>query len=292
MAETSLSVVIPIYNEKDALSRLQERLEGVLEAADFPIEIILVNDGSTDGSKEVLDGVQAENLRVIHHPQNRGYGASLKTGVMAATHDWIAITDADETYPDDRIPELFTRAHEEDFDMVVGARTGANVKVPLLRRPPKWILRRLASSLSGFTVPDLNSGLRVMRKEMVLDYLHVLPDGFSFTSTITLAALSSSRRVDYVPIDYFERSGSSKIRPIYDTLNFLQLIIRTVLWFNPLRVFLTTSALLLLLSFAVLFGSWAAFGKPMDVTFAVLFMTAVIVLAIGMLADLIDKRMR
>ncbi len=290
--EAGLSIVIPVYDEVASAPRLADRVEGILAGIEGPAECILVDDGSTDGTSDHLDAVDSEQVRVVRHATNRGYGASLKTGISRARYAWVAITDADETYPDHLLADLFRQALDEQHDMVVGARTGANVSVPVIRRPPKWVLRKLAASLSGHPIPDLNSGLRVMRKSMVESYFPILPMGFSFTSTITLAALSAGHRVEYVPIDYDKRSGRSKIRPIYDTLNFLQLVIRTVLWFNPLRVFVPLSFALFCLSFAVLFGSLAWMERPMDVTFGVIFMTGVMVLTMGMLADLIDKRMR
>jgi glycosyltransferase involved in cell wall biosynthesis len=238
LALHGLTLVVPIYNEKDSVERLSERLEKVCGGMTDPHEILLVDDGSNDGTSEVLQAMDLPNVRVLTHTINRGYGSALKTGVRAAQYPWIAITDADETYPDERIPELYQLACDQSIEMVVGARVGADAKIPLIRRFPKFVLGVLANWLSGFKIPDINSGLRIMRKEVVKRYLRILPDGFSFTTTITLAMLSAGNRVEYVPISYANRSGSSKIRPIYDTLNFLQLICRAVLWYNPLRVFI------------------------------------------------------
>jgi glycosyltransferase involved in cell wall biosynthesis len=288
--DDGVSVVIPVFNEKEAVSRLAARLEEVRSRAACPIEFILVNDGSDDGTGQLLREMALTGKRLLEHPRNRGYGASLKTGVRAARYAWIAITDADETYPDHRIPELCERARAGDLDMVVGARMGPGARLPLLRRPPKWFLTKLAGRLSRSSIPDLNSGLRVMRRSSLLPYLRILPDGFSFTATITLVMLSNGARVEYAPIEYRRRSGRSKVRPIYDTLNFVQLICRTVLWFNPLRVFLPLSLLLMVGAVGVLLTTWAIFGRPWDVTFGVLILTGVLVLAIGLLADLIDKR--
>ena len=291
MSLPALTLVIPVYNEHASSQRLVARIEKVRDQIADPLECILVNDGSDDGTAEELDAIAVEWVRVLHHEENRGYGAALKTGIQAARSPWVAITDADESYPDERIAELFDIARSRDVDMVVGARTGHEVQIPMLRRGPKWVLNKIANWLSGRTIPDINSGFRVMRKEMVDRFIHILPDGFSFTTTVTLAALSSGYRVEYEPIDYFDRTGHSKIRPIYDTLNFLQLVCRTVLWFSPLRIFVPLSLLMFLSAFAVLFGSWLLLGRPMDVTFGVLMMTGVMVMAVGMLADMIAKRM-
>jgi len=151
---------------------------------------------------------------------------------------------------------------------------------------------KLANYLSEMKIPDLNSGLRIMKKDILEEFIHLLPDGFSFTSTITLAMLTNGYSTKYEKIDYLGRVGKSKIRPIRDTLNFVQLIVRTTMYFNPLKVFIPLSMLLVIFAFIVLFVSHYLFGEAFDVSFGVLMMTAVMVSAIGMLADLINKRIR
>jgi len=284
-----ISIVIPVFNEEMGIrSTIKELLE-ILDKSSHKYEIIVVDDGS---NKKVEDlGISGmDTIKIIRHKRNQGYGAALKTGISNARNECIVITDADGTYPNERIPELVEMFEKGNFDMVVGARVGKNVKIPLIRRPAKWFITKLASYLTGTKIPDLNSGLRVMKKEVVKKYINILPDGFSFTSTITLAMLTNGHSVKYIPIDYFKREGKSKIKPIQDTLNFIQLIIRTVLYFNPLKVFVPLSLFLVIFAFMVLIGSWLFLGKAMDVTFGVILMTAVMVMVIGMLADLIDKR--
>jgi glycosyltransferase involved in cell wall biosynthesis len=279
------SVIIPAYNEAGAI--IQTISEIRRHGQDF--EIIVVDDGSEDNTLELA---QSTGVKVLRHSQNRGYGASLKKGIQEAIYNTIVITDADGTYPNQRIPELVDTFHNDQHDMVVGARTSDHVKIPLIRRPAKWVLTRMANYLVNKEIPDLNSGFRVMRKDLIEKYINMLCDGFSFTSTITLCMLTNNYNVKYVPIDYYERSGRSKIRPIVDTLNFVQLIIRTAMYFEPLRIFVPLSFFIFLLSVAVLTGSHFYLGKAMDVTFGVLFMGAIIILSIGMLADLIDKRLK
>ena len=178
--------------------------------------------------------------------------------------------------------------------MAVGARIGANVHIPLVRRPAKWALRRLASYLAGIRIPDLNSGLRAFRRELVLKYLGILPDGFSFTTTITLASLTNRHRVEYVTIDYAPRSGRSKIKPIRDTLGFTALILRTVLYFNPLKVFFPVFGMLLLLLGGSLYVDIAMTegGPNLSDKTVIVFLAAVQVLTLGLVADLIDKKSR
>jgi len=203
-----------------------------MESSGFEYEIIVVDDGSQDRTAELA---RAEGATVLVMPENRGYGASLKTGIGHSRFETIVITDADGTYPAHYIPVLIAQLGQ--YDMVVGARTGQHVEIPLTRRPAKWLLRVLAGYLAGRHIPDLNSGLRVMKKDLVRRFSHLLPSGFSFTTTITLAALCSSSLVKYSPIDYKARIGKSKIRPVH-AFDFALLIIRTIVYFNPLKIFL------------------------------------------------------
>lgn len=210
-----VSVVVPAYNESGAIVRCIEHLRATLDPVDFAAEIVVVDDGSTDGTSDQLAAI--EGIRVLRHDRNRGYGAALKTGIRAARGEIIVITDADGTYPVDRIPELV--AAMEECDMVVGARTGQKVRIPLVRRPAKWFITTLASYLSEAEIPDLNSGLRAFRRHDALRLFGILPDGFSFTTTITLSMMCSGMMVRFIPIDYHERTGRSKIRPLRDTWN-------------------------------------------------------------------------
>ena len=285
-----ISIVIPVFNEQECLNKTIRQMEELLESSDFDFDIIIVNDGSTDSGNEILGSINNPSIRIFHHDINRGYGAALKTGIAKASAPYVCITDADGTYPNPELKKLVNYI-KDDYSMIVGARTGDVVQIPLLRKLPKWMLNKLANYLTGVKIPDINSGLRIMKKEDVEHFIKILPDGFSFTTTITLAMLTNNMPVFFVPIDYYHRKGKSKIRPFYDTLNFLQLIIRTSLYFNPLKVFIPLSQMLVVLAFLVLLLSWLFLERAMDVTFGIIMMTAVVVLTIGMLADLIDKRL-
>ena len=285
-----ISIVIPVYNEQEGLNNTIRQMEELLESTDFDFDIIIVNDGSTDGSNKILEGINNPLIKIIHHDINRGYGAALKTGMAKASASYVCITDADGTYPNLELKKLANYI-KDGYSMIVGARTGDVVQIPLLRRLPKWMLNKLANHLTGMKIPDLNSGLRIMKKEDVEKFIKILPDGFSFTTTITLAMLTNNMPVCFLPINYYHRKGNSKIRPFYDTLNFLQLIIRTSMYFNPLKVFIPISGMLVILAFLVLLLSWLFLERAMDVTFGIIMMTAIVVVTIGMLADLIDKRL-
>ncbi len=285
-ADLPVSIIIPAYNEGDGIAEVVERVSRVMD--DRPKEtweLLVVDDGSADATAE---RAEAAGARVIRHPVNRGYGASLKTGIRRAQHAHVAILDADCTYPPEALPELLREAPERD--MVVGARTKGKVHIPLVRRPAKAFLRWLASYLSGYRIPDLNSGFRVMRRKVVKRYLGLLPNGFSFTTTITLAMLVSGFAVKYVDIEYHKRTGRSHIRPIRDTLGFFALILRTVMYFNPLRIFIPAALLFMSAGLAVFLLTWAYLERPLDTTSLLLIVTGVQLGAVGMIADLIARR--
>jgi len=237
VARPELTVVVPAFNEEQGLAAGIDALRAALAELAIDGELLVVDDGSDDATFEIA---RQKGCTVLRHARNRGYGAALKTGIERARAPWVAIIDADGTYPAEALAQLWTR--REDADMVVAARTGDRVAIPLARRPAKWFLNRLSSFLVGRRIPDLNSGLRLMRRADVRRFAHILPDGFSFTSTITLALLSTGRDVAYVPISYHGRIGRSKIRPIH-AYDFLLLVLRTAVLFNPLKVFLPLGAL-------------------------------------------------
>ncbi len=278
---TGVTVVVPAYNEEGAIAAQIENLRAVMNACGRPWELIVVDDGSTDGT-----AAQAgqPGVRLIRQGRNRGYGAALKAGIHAAQHEWIVITDADGTYPCEAIPALLERAGE--FDMVVGARVGENVAIPWVRRPAKWVLGRLASYLAEQEIPDLNSGLRVMKKSLVQKFEHLLPSGFSFTTTITLALLCSDCTVHYHPIEYLQRVGRSKIRPSH-AYQFLLLILRTMVYFNPLRVFLPLGALFFVAGMAKFAYDITLMNLSESAVMGVL--TGVIIWCVGLLADQISR---
>lgn len=286
------TIVIPCFNEKGSIARTVEEILGRLEAEEIEnVEVIVVNDGSSDGTAELLDLMLNHHagrpLRVIHHRRNLGYGAALKSGIMRSHADLICITDADGTYPNDRIPEFLHRATEHD--MVVGARIGEDVTYSKLRSIPKLILVPWVSFLCGGTVPDMNSGLRVFRRDVALRFLSLLPDGFSFTTTITICMMRNRYDVAFVPISYSPRVGKSHIKPIRDTLRFIQLIGRTGMYFAPVR--LLAPLILLLVLLFVLSAAYDVFvlGNLTDKTI-VLAVSGLNVFIFAMLADMIDKR--
>ncbi|MCH7870573.1 MAG: glycosyltransferase family 2 protein [Planctomycetes bacterium] len=274
------SVVIPAYNEEAAVGEVVTQIKAAFLKAGMDCEIIVVDDNSTDRTADVA---AAASAIVLRHETNRGYGAALKTGIRSAQHELVCIIDADGTYPPERLPEFVGLC--DSHDMVVGARTTQTSHVPLLRRPAKWFLTLLANYMTGIKIPDLNSGMRVMRRSFVREYFDILPDRFSFTTTITLAGLSDGYRLKFVPIDYQRRIGQSKIKPI-DALNFLILIVRTMTYFRPLRLFLPVSLALFAGAAVKLSIDIIKFDNIED-TSVMLFLAGLQTLFVGMLADMI-----
>ncbi len=285
MEKYLFSVVIPVYNEENHLGKFLEDLSYFLNNLPVDFEVIVVDDGSTDKSFEIASDVP--NVKVLRHAVNSGYGSAIKTGILAAQSDKILIIDADGTYPIEKISELIEQSGQ--YDMVVGARTGEKVHQSPIKKFAKWPINQLANYLVDFRIPDLNSGLRIFRKDLALKYFRLLPNGFSFTTNITLALLSDGYRVKYIPIDYHKRMGKSKVHPIRDAVNYFVLVVRMILFYNPLKFFIPLSVLFLLAAMASFFYDiW--FLDNLTEKSVIFFVGFVQVFILGLLADLINKR--
>lgn len=280
----SVSIIIPAYNEELAVRETVTELLKLFEVTDITAEIIVVDDGSSD---KTAREAKAGGARVIQHRSNRGYGASLKTGIIAASYDIIAITDADGTYPAKYLPEMLSEL--EHADMIVGSRTGAAVHIPLSRMPAKWFLRVIANYVANTKIPDLNSGLRVFRRDVAVQYFAILSDQFSFTTTITLALLCDKYAVTYIPIDYRKRQGKSKIVP-WDAGSFAILIFRVAMLFRPLRVFIPLA--IFCIAYGVIKAAVDMARDPNISASAILaFVSALTMVLTGMLGDAVATRL-
>jgi glycosyltransferase involved in cell wall biosynthesis len=275
--DRAVTVVIPAYNEGSHVAAQVRAVQETMAQTDWPYEIIVVDDGSKDETAREADSTGA---RVLRRTKNRGYGAALKLGISRAKYPWILITDADGTYPVEFIPALLALA--EHNEMIVGARIGDSVQIPLMRRPAKWFLTKLSSYLAGQRLPDINSGLRLMRRSLVQRYEALLPDGFSFTTTITLSAACNGHSVEYVPINYHARLGESKIRPRH-AYDFTLLILRTILLFNPLKVFIPAGAILFITALAKFTYDTAVRGLSESLLLTLI--GPLVIWAVGLLAD-------
>jgi len=277
-----VSIVIPCYNEEEAIGKVIDDIRAAMEADPHTYEILVVDDRSADRTVEVARG---KGIAVIRRPINGGSGATRKTGILEARGEIIVMLDGDGTYNAPDIPALLKEMPE--FDQVNGARTSEEGTLKFLRVPAKWFIRRLAIYLSGTHIPDLNTGLKAFKRDIMLKYLWVIPDGFSCVTTMTLAFLCNGYAVKWVPTTYHKRIGKSKFHPIKDTSKYFFTVIRMIMYFNPLKVFLPAGFALILLG--MIRGLWDALARAKgleqgDIMMIVVgFMTCVM----GLLADLI-----
>lgn len=232
MTDIDVSIILPVYNEATHLEEEVRRIEKAMDASDYTYEIIIVDDGSTDGSGDLAETLGVQTIRFN---TNRGSGSARKYGTMAAKGKVVVWTDVDMTYPNDRIPELVDEI--AGYDQVVGARTSEQGTVKLLRMPAKWFIRKLASYLTRTKIPDLNSGFRAFRRDVADQFLYLLPRGFSCVTTITMAFLTNGYSVKYIPIEYAKRAGRSKFHWLADTRRYLMQVVRMVLMHEPIRFF-------------------------------------------------------
>jgi glycosyltransferase involved in cell wall biosynthesis len=238
--EVDVSIVLPIFNESGHLEKEIFRIRESMDSSPHSYELVVVDDGSTDGSSELLRHMNG--IRLLQFNTNRGSGSARKYGTLASRGRIVIWTDVDMTYPNDEMPELIGRL--DGWDQVVGARRTEEGTVKFLRKPAKWFIRKLASYLTGVQIPDLNSGFRAMRREVALQFLYLLPTGFSCVTTITMAFLSNGYSVSYYDIDYFPREGSSKFHWWRDTRRYLLQVVRMVLGYAPLKVLMPPAVVL------------------------------------------------
>jgi glycosyltransferase involved in cell wall biosynthesis len=279
-----VSIVLAVYNEELSLKKELEIIKKTMDSSSYSYEVIVVDDASTDKTPEILS--QYNWVKSIRHPVNKGSGGARKTGTLASKGELVVWSDVDLTYPNHLIPKLVDELVHKGYDQVVGARRVEAGSMQFLRRPAKWLIRKLAIVLSGTNIPDLNSGLRVIKKGIALKYLHLLPMGFSCVSTITLAFLCNGYTVGYYPIDYKERVGRSKFHPVKDTYLYLIQVVRMVMFFNPLKIFLPLSIFFCLLGVATSTYNIGRTGGVQQIDIIIILFGMLIGL-LGLLADLI-----
>jgi len=282
-----LTIIIPAYNEEGSIIETLEELKKTVSAIKTPYEIIVVNDGSSDRTAELL--TDYEGVRLINHKMNRGYGASLKTGLKKAKYEDICITDADGTYPNNRIPDMYEHYTEEELDMLVGERTGKNVSYSFIRKIPKFFIIKLASYICDYKIVDINSGLRIFKKDVAMKFFHLYPNGFSFTTTITMSMLCGDYNISFTPIDYFARVGKSKIKPVKDTINFFKLLLKIALYFDPFKFFKPIIWLFVFISCYFLYRD-VIVHKNLTQSSVVFPTVTLLFFSIALLADLIIRR--
>lgn len=281
-----VSLVLPVFNEEEALEGDLRTAIDTLKATDWEWEIIVVDDCSRDRTAEIA--ASFPEVTLVRHPYNMGGGRARTTGIKKAQGEIMVISDGDGTYPLQDIPRLVEEL--DSCEMVVGARQKEEGTLKVLRVPAKFFIRKLAEFVSGAKIPDLNSGMRAIRKETALPYLHMLPSGHSWVSTITLAFLNNGHPVKYVPIDYYPRKGKSTFHPIRDTSSYIMTIFRTVTWFSPLKIFLPLGLLLLLTGLGKMIVDIVRFSWHIAPSTVILLLGGLQILVLGLIADMIAKR--
>lgn len=277
----SISLIVPCYNEHpEVLQKTIQELETALN--EYNYEIIIIDDYS---KKYQYNNLNLSNrVQIIRHKFNKGYGSAIKTGIKNSKYEWIGITDADGTYPNHEFSKLLEK--RAGVEMVVGARSWDDIS--LLRRMPKYVLTKYAGFLAGYPIKDLNSGMRIFKKETALEFWKLFPARFSFTSTITMSCLTNGYEIEYADIDYYKRKGKSSIHPIKDTIRFFKLVTKLSLYFNPSRVFMPTSMLILIAAIVRGLRDYylnGAFGGLALVLFFIAFQ----VFFFGLIAQIISK---
>jgi len=287
-----VTIVLPCYNEQDHVIDEVERICKAMDASGHTYELMAVDDKSTDGTLARLyeAAPQYPNMRVVPFQHNSGSGTVRRIGSQQARGDIVVWTDADMTYPNERIPELVDILDKDPaVDQVVGARTTEEGTHKALRVPAKWVIRKIAEKLSDSSIPDLNSGLRAFRREVSLPYLRLLPPGFSCVTTITLAFLCNQHPVQYIPIDYAKRAGTSKFHFTKDAYRYILQVLRMIMYFNPLRVLMPVALWLLGIGVvkAIVDQVRQPFYLPSNTV--LIFVAGMIIGSMALLADLIVR---
>ncbi len=289
---TLVTVVLPCFNEEQHVIAEIERISAALDTSGHSYELLVIDDKSTDGTLALLrEALQRfPRMRLMPFQRNGGSGTARRIGTNEARGSIVVWTDADMTYPNDRIPEFVDYLLQNPAcDQVVGARRTEEGTHKVLRVPAKWVIRKFAESLSGTKIPDLNSGLRAFRRSVSLPYLRLLPPGFSCVTTLTLSFLSNQHAVDYVPINYAKRSGESKFHPLRDAYRYILQVLRMTMYFNPLKVLMPLALWLMVIGVVKLIIDLVIPPVYIPVNTVMVLLSALIIGAVALLADLIVR---
>jgi polyisoprenyl-phosphate glycosyltransferase len=287
-----VTVVLPCYNEQDHVCDELERIVKALDASEFSYELLIIDDKSTDNTLAVLREQLPHypHVRLMPFRRNGGSGTARRIGTVEARGRIVVWTDADMTYPNERIPEFVQYLIDHpDVDQVVGARTSEQGRHKFLRVPAKYLIRKLAETLSSTKIPDLNSGLRAFRRDVSLPYLRLLPPGFSCVTTITMSFLSNQHAIDYLPIEYAKRAGTSKFHFFKDAYRYILQVLRMVMYFNPIKVLMPPAIWIFLIGFVKAIVDLVRYHFHLTTSALLLLLTGLMIGSIALLADLIVR---
>ena len=243
-----ICLVIPCFNERNAIEKTIEEIKFLL--GKILHEIIIVDDGSFDGTYEILK--ERKDIKLVRNPYNKGYGYSIKKGILAASGEIVAITDADGTYPVEAILTMVQKL-DQGYDLIIGKRDNLQDFDPFIKKLSRFLFKQIAQFVAGEKILDVNSGLRVFRKTTIKKYFVNTSSGFSFSLSTTLIFILEGLSVYYHPIDYRPRIGKSKVKYLRDILRSAQILVETITIYNPIKIFMLVSALISLLGFVILF---------------------------------------
>jgi glycosyltransferase involved in cell wall biosynthesis len=287
-----VTIILPCYNEEGHVIAEIERISAAMDASGYSYELMCVDDSSTDGTLAKLyeAAPRFPQMEVVHFHRNSGSGTVRRIGTQRARGEIVVWTDADMSYPNERIPELVQILEKDKtIDHVVGARTSEQGTYKLLRVPAKWFIRKFAERLTGAKIPDLNSGLRAFRREVSLPYLRLLPAGFSCVTTITVSFLANNHEMYFLPIDYAKRAGKSKFKFGKDSYRYILQVLRMTMYFNPLKVLMPLALTLLGVGFVKAIFDVVDHPFKIATDTVLVFVTGLLIASLALLADLIVR---
>lgn len=279
-----ISIIIPAFNEEAGLPDVLRRISTVLAGRSH--EVIIIDDGSSDNTQMIA---RAGGARIIVNPTNMGYGFSLKRGIRATANECVVMIDADGTYPIEKIPELIAE-YEKGFDMIIAARQGKQYYSSIIKRIARYFFKWMSEYVVGKKIPDINSGLRVIRRSKILPHLPDLSNTFSFTASTTLIFFLHHYFIRYISVDYHARQGATKVRYFRDALRTMQIMVDIIVAYNPIKLFLLLALLPWVVSIvagiygiATVHGQWLQFA-------VIMFFCGMMFLSLGFVATIFRKK--
>lgn len=290
-----ISIIVPVLNEEASIITTINSLIQTFKSKSYQFEIIIVDDGSTDDTKSnvrrYLKKSSVNNIKLIEHAHNLGYGAALKTGIKNSRFRYCGIIDGDSTYDPKDLLVAFDLLIKQGFDMVVGSRQGRFYLGNIRKRVLRLLLRTFVQYMTGRKIPDINSGLRVFSKDKVSENARLLSDKFSFTTSITLSFMMRNLFVSYIPVSYNNRRGETKVKLLADSFRTFGFVLSVAAYYNPLRIFFPLIALEIFVSTTMLALAGIVGNTVLAICGVALLLNGLIIFAIALLAHLLSYKL-